>query len=766
MGTRLRRFAVSLCVLTIVCAVGPVAPRPLGAALPTSAEAAWLPHGGSGVGQDDDSSRIARLSAIAQALNDPKSDAVALTTEAARLCGFSIWTEDRVRIAAPTGMPALKLAVTDTEIREYTTMFRTGHSVALGDLVGAMDVSFRGLGGQGSVGPYLMTWLHDGGRSENASVRALTAFLQDLGTFRHGAAFASFSGDAERLDAVQALFLLRVLTEDMGVPLRKALAKAKPGSSSEEPLASTNPQPLESDAASCTAATSPGGPLERFEPPQTPCAEMPGWAEDAYMGVVAELFDKVSDLVKAGKAFGKYKDGVDKANALASVVKFIATYTYLEGEIRVEDPPGQPLVRTKDTSPGDTVLTVVARFVINGNRVTDWMKDHRCLVALAGLDLDMPKTGALKGVRTEWYVHQSTIPREQLIQPLDWQGSLYKIMTDENGEARVKFTGNRQPVTLVAKKVMPVEKLVKITVTPQVKATEMKQDLVDAVLGAAGIRSGPAGFLTIIMETLYRMNWTGETTLRLRVRDWQRAESIGRLGIEIKASGHEFRREYALHMSVDRSVEFIDTGMDVFGGDLPAVVDPALLTGLTPLQRSQIEEGAKQQLAMAQKRKFSGTGPGTSQMSVNDQMSLSGSSIGGCDPTPTPYTNSTAWSGSESPSFQRFTVDVDLEKKTATVGVPFVLTVQQVDDRMSGGKNTRQTRKSTMRIFDDLKLQSPVDVTKGIVIPLQETAVIDMDGATNYHGVMPIPFTFGPRGQFKGTAYLSYSVTRKIVKAK
>jgi hypothetical protein len=36
----------------------------------------------------------------------------------------------------------------------------------------------------------------------------------------------------------------------------------------------------------------------------------------------------------------------------------------------------------------------------------------------------------------------------------------------------------------------------------------------------------------------------------------------------------------------------------------------------------------------------------------------------------------------------------------------------------------------------------------------------------NYYGSVPIPFTFGPNGQFKGTAFLFYSVTRKVVKPK
>jgi hypothetical protein len=53
-----------------------------------------------------------------------------------------------------------------------------------------------------------------------------------------------------------------------------------------------------------------------------------------------------------------------------------------------------------------------------------------------------------------------------------------------------------------------------------------------------------------------------------------------------------------------------------------------------------------------------------------------------------------------------------------------------------------------------------------IVVPLKEEPVIDGGGAMNYYGSVPIPITFGPNNQFKGTGFLSYSITRKVVKSK
>lgn len=751
--------------------------------------------------QDNDSARVARLSEIARALDDPRSDAVALTTEAARLCGFSIWREDRSKIADPAGAPALKLAVTDTEIREYTEMFRAGHSVALGNLIGAMDVLFKGIGGQGSVGPHLMKWLQSGVLSENASVRALTGFLQDLGTFRPGATFGNFAADAERLDPIQALFILRVLTEDMGVPLRRALAIMKPPSSLAEPCASVPAQRLQPDAPAWAEAASAGGPLVSFDPPPqaaespgwaedastgglpasidpTLCSEAPGWAEDAFAGGITGLYGEVSTIMGLEeKAFGKWAEGAGKANAILSIVKFIATYTFLEGEIRVEA-PGQPLVRTKNHDPGDN-RTVVARFFINGTRVTDWMKDNRCLVVLAGIDQDMPKTGALKGVRTEWQFAQSQFPRLQLVRTVagSLTGNLSNVRTDDNGEASVQLEGAPQETNLDPSKVMPIEKVVKITVTPQVKATEMKQDLVDAVLGAIGIKDGPAGFITPLMETLYRMNWTGETSLNLRVRDWQLAETIGQLHIEIKGIGREFRKEYALQMTIDRSLAFENVEMNVVGGEMPAAPDPEFLKKVPPVVRAQIEEGMKQMAEMAKKRHFVGTGPGIARMSINDQKSLLTKN------DTDEQSDLETWTGSQEvgfsprqPTGMEFSVEIDLEKKTAAVGFFVTIKAKNVNDSRTEYPaaqhrdvepiKSHSTRDPGMEIFDDLTLRAPFGGSKTIVIPLKEEPIIDGGGAMNYYGSVPIPFTFGPNGQFKGTAFLSYSVTRKVVKPK
>ncbi|MBL8736465.1 MAG: hypothetical protein JNL12_08580, partial [Planctomycetes bacterium] len=51
--------------------------------------------------EPSDTARLARLAAIAASLQDPATDGPALATEAARLCGFVIWNENREVQAEP-----------------------------------------------------------------------------------------------------------------------------------------------------------------------------------------------------------------------------------------------------------------------------------------------------------------------------------------------------------------------------------------------------------------------------------------------------------------------------------------------------------------------------------------------------------------------------------------------------------------------------------------------------------------------------------------
>ena len=693
----------------------------------------------------DDTARLARLATIAVLLQDPATDAVALATEAVRLAGFVIWDEDRKPLAEPLGAPRANLAITDVELREYAWMFRQGHTVMRDDLLGAIDVLYRTLDAEGAAAPFVLDWLRTGTSTSNASARALVTFLRALGESRAGAEGRIEGGADVELDALQALLILRVVTEDIGTPLRRALARGEIG-------------PAAGDAGK---EERPRGPFVATRADET-FEDAPGWAEDAYVGGYTGLFGEVvQGIGKWGKGVA---DGIGKANALMSIAKFIATYAYLRGEVSVEG-RGQPLVRTKDRDAGEQ-RTLVARFWIDGTRVTDWMKEHRQIVALAGLDLDMPKTGALKNVLTEWDIKQDRhSSKYHLIQTVRGEGDLSKVKTDEQGEARIRVEGCPQPIVLDPKKVMPLEKSVFMVVSPQVKSTEMQQDLVDAVTGAIGIKGGPSGFITPVIETLYRLKWKGGQQFRLYVRDWQSGESIGQAEITLRASGSRFSRRSSNQTHINRSLIFRDVEMQVIGVEMPPPIDPLMLKLMPASVREQMEAGMKQMAELANKRSFLSVGPGTAELHIHDSIHSVGEEDGCSDESASVSKTYDAdrvldWKSDEAVmSGVQFMVEVDLDKRTATLRLSMRAMAKEKSVTTVRGKSTTSESEENMEVFSHLSIDPPFD--KGIVMPLKETDVRDMT-VQNYYGAVSVPVHFGPNNAYAGTAIVSYSVTRKV----
>ncbi|MBC8066303.1 MAG: hypothetical protein H7Y17_15845, partial [Chlorobia bacterium] len=415
--------------------------------------------------QGDSATAANRLSEIATQLKEGKSDGATLLNEAVRLCGFSVWSEDRTRLAEPLTSPGLDLAITDKEIAGFAELYKRQNRVELADLVAAFDPIYREAGGKKGL-PFFVDKLVRGNLfKDKQAPRLLASFLQDLAR-THGEPNDVPVTMTSQLDPIQALLIMRVVTEEIRVPLRKA---GKP-----ELYASIHPEYAQE--------------------------ENPGWAEDAFAGGITGLFEEVVGGI--GEIGGKVTNAVGKANALAAITKFILTYQFLRGEMTLEG-KGQPLIRTKDEVAGDE-RTTVARFYIDGTGVTDWLKDNRKYFHILGLDLDTPKTGPLKKVETYWRLSQSyKYATKQLVQAVRGTTDLSRLKTNDAGEARVTWEGKPQPKKINPKKAMPVMKSVWISVSPQVKSVEVQQDLVDAVTGAIGIKDGPVGAISPIMEILY-----------------------------------------------------------------------------------------------------------------------------------------------------------------------------------------------------------------------------------------------------------------------
>lgn len=670
-----------------------------------------------------------RLEQIASKLGRTDENAVPLMTEAVRLCGFSIKDEDGKAIAEPLLDTRFQLAVTDTEIKYYSRLLRSGNRVKLGDFVSGLDVLFKEAGGTGEFYPLVENWLGAQAVSINPSRRCLKQFLWMLSASHDGKADVPFIASS-KLDPLQVLLLTRCITEDIGVPLRKHLQSLK-------------------------------GPtlMASLQPTLENGFQLPGWAEDGYVGTITTIFGNVVEGVEKLKNYGKV---AEKANAIASIAKFIATYAFLEVSIGVEE-PGQPLVRTKDTDAGSR-RTVTAKFVINGSVVTDWLKENRKLVALAGLDVDMPKTGALSGVEANFDIDQDRYSsKSHLIQTVGTV-DISKIVSDADGIARMKIEGCPQRTKLDPKNLLPVEKQVKISVTPQVKSTEMKQDMVDAVLGAVGLRSGPVGLITPVMECLYRMKWMGTKFIRLKVKDWTEATSYANVTFEIHADGSSRNGKNSDTVHIHQVLNITDMKMDNAMGEndsMPELPKEAL-AALTPAQRKQIEASMGAMKTMLKSLRFTSGGPGNVSLSINDHTITQGVDEG-C--TTSKFTTHSSAIGSktwEHPKEQipdaafNLSIEIDKETNKAKISVIAGTPGHFVNQTAVDGKVETSSGDGPLGFGMDVSWESgPIE--------FQATKAPESDKErTDWYGATRVPIKFGPNNKYSGVMIVSLALTKRV----
>jgi hypothetical protein len=703
-----------------------------------------------------ESARLDRIAQLASQLQAPEADAATLFRELVRQAGFAIWNEERKVLAEPLG-PRLRLAVTDDEIGFHVELFRNGDTVKLADLTAGFDVFWRACGVDVPCGPLVDAWRRSAFESSVPAARGLCMALQALGSQRHGELGCIDRDGDVVLDPLQALLLVRVIGEDLALPLRQALA------------------------TQATQPDKPRGP-NGWDPHAAPAFELPGWAEDGYAGTVTTLvgkgienLDKFSSKVaewakeSAGKASRGALNGVEKiakgvsvANSIFALAKCIATYTCLKGELRVEA-PGQPLVRTRSgpfESDAGELRTLVARFSIDGNKATECMKKLRPAVVLAGFDIDMPKSGALKGIETEWdIVEDRHSSKHHLIRLAD-RVDMSKIRTDDNGEARLAVVGRPQLRDLRKEQVLPIEKEVPIVVTPQVKSVEAQQDLVDAVFGALGVSGGPEGLVTPLVECLYRMKWTGGRRLRLKVRDWIPAEVVGKATIDIRASGATFGRESGRQHTIDRSLAFDDVKMSAAEVEAPTI-DPEILRMMSAKQRESLEKSMAYVREMARRPSFQSADQGRAALRIRDRVT-SREPLSECGSEVETVGKSVSGDAvedfAEPPAGLRMlgvTLDLDAGTAQLTLYQSLMASVEEV--RINGRKRESRRYEEEWGIFTDLELQGQ----SGNVITLQLQSTENVvSGGTDYYGVTSVPFTFGD-GQFKGTALVTFSLHRR-----
>lgn len=667
-----------------------------------------------------------RLMSIASELNSKEAAHQKLLREAVLLCGFDVWADNREIKAESTQSPKLNLAITEGEIRSFSELYKRGDRVVLSNLVSSLDYAWKAGGFDGSTGPAINEFLAGGPTSKNESIRSLSIFIHALGA-GHTDTEAHLPQAEAELDPIQVLLLLRVVTEDMAQPVVQRLKKEKPPA----------PAPDDSD-------------VQQVAPP-------PGWAGDAWAGGYTGLYGQAVEhlsRVTGAEWLEQYGRRLQYSQAALSFAKFVMTYLFMKGDVTVEA-PGAPLVRTKNRTAGEK-RTLVAHFYIDGTKVTDWLKDNRAAIAAMGVDVDMPRTGDLAGVDTAWRPNDGgTGEPNDLIQALGV--NLDRVKTDPAGLAKVVWEGVPQRIALDARRAYPVIKKVEIAITPQAKSNEAAQDMVDAVLGAAGVKGNPVlGLVGIIQEMMYRAKWLTKARYELDVKDWNTADVIGTLDLEFVGSGTTISDGNFLRYSVSRTCHVTDMEMRFVGVSLAQLVD---VNSFPVSIRAQMEEHNAKLREMADKPTFIADGPGDVTYRIRDTWGSNSRDME-CGGTGLPISKSVLSTGLLSKRFPA--IDPLAPVPDAGGGYSIALHISANKAYLSFGGHKIRVTSSDGKSSDQLLLNSltpsPPHTFSKFELPLGVTENPDM-GLTNYYGSGLVQFTFG--NNYVRNGIVSYSITMK-----
>ncbi|HLO98484.1 MAG TPA: hypothetical protein VK171_07810 [Fimbriimonas sp.] len=694
-----------------------------------------------------DPANRARITELARQIASKTGDQTPAITEALRICGFTIRKEDRTKIADPVDpILSTRLAITDYEISGFWELYKRGQGVNYGNFYRAYDHFLQSNGAENiSIGSLLTTMLtldpvqrlmaKQKGQPVpvEAQNQLLAGFVAELAQEHENFQDAHF-GDGAFLDPIQALILSRIVSEEIA----KAIKLANPGEN-------------------LFASLIGGAPVEDV-----------GWAEDGFVGGITGLINKLVEA-KFGEKISK---PMDKANAISSISKFILTYTFLKNDLKMEGETNL-LVRTKDTAPGEK-KTINARIYIDGSKVTDWLKENRKLIALAGIDVDSPKSGGLAGIETSWEIKGDGKDYDFNNHRVKWasgQGEMSKLKTNESGIAKAILEGAAQRKALDPKLVKAYEKTVYIKVTPQAKGTEMKQDVTDAVMGAIGVSGGPSGWISPVMETLYRMKWFGTETINVRVRDWKQAQSVANVTIEVKGDGATYSRDFNYIQHIYRVLEIENMVMEI-GDPVDSIqtVPADILAKLPAAQRKQIEDAMKQAVEQSPGRIFSIKGPGEAGFTVRDSIySLTNDSD--CEVSINRFHCSKAGQFKlqyPDKSAEGNALNLNIMKKTdkndeALIGAAAMLMADYKEER-SGSKPASGSipARVPVSLYDDITFDA-VDRDK-MKITLKPGVQLPGEEGTGFYGVTTIPFKFGPQNRFSGRVMISISIQNKAPK--
>lgn len=406
-----------------------------------------------------------------------------------------------------------------SEIAATAKLYGEDYGVMLGHLGDAFTHSVPELKDI-TLSTALLEGIRNGAKSNHPAVRFWARFIVELGkkSVVPYDLLAEVDPGKTRLDAIQVALVLKRLSGDLAV-----VAKQKVGR------------------------------LHRSIPtrhghhanPQSACGATE--AEEVINDYAAlsktTLFGIIMDRI--GGAAASYAKAAGIANAVLTVFKFLVSYASVEVEITMD---GDELVRTNTTRDGEK-RTLTAKLRMD----TDKWNMVNCLrpeLNKAGLDVDMPQSGPLAGVKVNWVLVAGGDSRGRMAAVEDFidiitlqeptgEGVVYldavgqtspaKQYTNSEGVSQIDVIGMRQKTDLSKRKVFELYKAAGVRVDVQLKSMRIT-DKTQAISNIMDIVGNALSFLTkdslggavgTTTETLYRSNWYSAKPFYFPVKDWE-----------------------------------------------------------------------------------------------------------------------------------------------------------------------------------------------------------------------------------------------------
>jgi hypothetical protein len=472
---------------------------------------------------------------------------------ALQLAGFSIRGRDGKIQSEPIGK-SQGIALDAWQVAAMAKLYGNGAELTLADL-GAITGKALPDSEKVPVANLLAESIKNASAGRQPS-RFLARFIAELGRnskIPYDLLSAEVNASEVRLDAVQQSLIIVRLAADFDAQERTP--------SSSKPLAST--YGISSPPRFQTAVYYPSqAKLLRVDEGETgselPCSlsEFQLTWLDASAIADSSLFDKLLEILKKIPFFKFYKGFRQGTNILATLAKAIWTYAALNIDLQME---GAPLVRTEDTSTGQT-RTLKAHITYDIN-VWQILNCVRPFLNLTGIDFgNLPNHGDADGAGVEWILLQggttvgsgfdrvTTRDVNKYLQGVHsafvffdngsgQEGETYSTVADEHGIATMKVSGAAQVQDLSKNKLVPWYRTMSVQVNIKVKVankgTKLFNEFLD-VLGPALAMSGTniggensdpvSGLIGAITETLFRMHWYGSQAFDFPVHDWTIAD--------------------------------------------------------------------------------------------------------------------------------------------------------------------------------------------------------------------------------------------------